>query len=425
MIKPSSYSPEQLSAIQQNIHSMPTTDVFELWMHKYDKQYISDQEKSMKMYVWEQNFKHIVDFNKDKSHGYVLKLNEFADMTLHEYQALKLGCFDYDPTVKRNELSLLDDTNLPKSIDWRDKGAVTPIKNQGECGSCWAFSATGSLEALNYITSGKLISFSEQQLVECSGAFGNFGCGGGLMDFAFNYTAVYGIESESNYPYKGSTLNNNCKFDMTKAVFKNSGFVDLPKNNSKQLAAAVALHPVSVGIDANSQQFMLYGGGILDIPDCGYSLDHGVLVVGYGTEAGKDYWIVKNSWGTSWGENGYVRMRRTNQTGPGICGIALAASYPTVNKPRKEDVTGNDKPNVALVTEIVKEVLEAAENRGEDKECGGFLSEKIQDKATNKIMIEKMNIDGQISLKKNEDNEKAKAAEEKMKIEGVNFAGIL
>jgi cathepsin L len=170
------------------------------------------------------------------------------------------------------------------------------------------------------------VKLSEQQLVDCSGSYGNLGCNGGLMDNAFKYTQKYGIESEANYGYKA--VDGSCKYNASKVVFKNSGFVDVPARNLDQLAAAVNLQPVSVAVDAESWQF--YSSGIYSA-NCGTSLDHGVLLVGYGSESGKDYWIVRNSWGTSWGENGYIRLKKTSGKGTGECGIALSASYPTLN----------------------------------------------------------------------------------------------
>jgi C1A family cysteine protease len=257
--------------------------------------------------------------------GFVMGLNQFADLTETEYKKL-LG---YKSALKSstNYHSIESNGANPASVDWRGK-AVTPVKNQGQCGSCWAFSTTGSVEGLYALTQGTLKSFSEQQLVDCakSGPDGNQGCNGGEMDLAFTYLETNKLETEADYPYQGT--DDSCAYDASKGVFSVKGFVDVPQNSTQQLENAVAKGPVSVAIEADSFVFQLYFGGIIKSESCGTDLDHGVLVVGYGTEAGQDYWILKNSWGSSWGENGFFRIAKGGD-GPGICGLQLSASYPT------------------------------------------------------------------------------------------------
>jgi len=324
------YSPLGIPTFFLDYQPDPLTyqeDLFTQWSHQYQKSYSSELERQAKFHVWQLNYKYITEFNSNNSYSFTLALNDFADMTLDEFKTAKLG-FIYDPSLPKNTVyrSLQD---IPKAIDWRDKGAVTPVKNQKMCGSCWAFSATGALEGLNFITNGSLVSFSEQQLVDCSKDYGNHGCGGGLMDWAFNYTMNEGIESEEVYPYIGWPRA--CNYTKENVVMYNKGWVDVPVNESQQLEAAVARQPVSVGIEADSITFQFYYGGVYDSGICGTSLDHGVLVVGYGTSVwGKDYWIVKNSWGHFWGEKGYIRIARTEGEGPGRCGITKAASYPVM-----------------------------------------------------------------------------------------------
>jgi len=209
----------------------------------------------------------------------------------------------------------------PAQVDWRSKGAVTPVKDQAQCGSCWAFSATGSMEGAVQIASGTLVSLSEQQLVDCSQSFGNQGCEGGLMDQGFEYIIANGITGENNYPY--TAADGTCQTGKP-VLARLKSYVDVTAGSEAALLQAVALGPVSVAIEADQQCFQFYSGGILSDPSCGTQLDHGVLAVGYGTAGSQDFWIVKNSWGSSWGESGYIRMIR----GQNECGIAQEASYP-------------------------------------------------------------------------------------------------
>lgn len=252
-------------------------------------------------------------------------VNEFSDMTHEEFKAAYVG--PKIPLREATNIEFLPTTNVPSAVDWRAKGAVTPVKNQGQCGSCWSFSTTGSTEGAVQIGSGKLVALSEQQLMDCSTAEGDHSCQGGLMDFAFKYIIENkGIDSEDDYSYK--MRNEACdKSKEARKVATIQSYADVPPKEESQLEAAVALAPVSVAIEADQRTFQGYKGGVLTAA-CGTKLDHGVLAVGYGTMSGQEYWIVKNSWGPTWGSEGYVMLGKGNGTGPGECGINMQPSYP-------------------------------------------------------------------------------------------------
>jgi len=305
------------------------------WTAKHQKQY-HPHEVMSKYKVFKDNYDLITDHNTAKKHSYTLALNEFADLTRAEFgrQFLGLNALQAAPTTDVAPL-LESSSSVPSSIDWVAKGAVTGVKNQGQCGGCWAFSTTGAVEGINYITTGKLVSLSEQELVSCASSYGNQGCNGGLMTDGFDYLKDKGDSSEADYPYTSSGgtapscssakqgLNGISKGAIT-------GHVNVQANSEAALQSAVSQQPVSVAIEADQSAFQFYSSGVFD-STCGSNVDHGVLLVGYGTDGGQDYWKVKNSWGTTWGEDGYIRMVRNVDSSSGQCGIASMASYPTMN----------------------------------------------------------------------------------------------
>ncbi|UYV70826.1 CTSL [Cordylochernes scorpioides] len=287
-------------------------------------------EELLRRTVFEYNLRKVVGHNVAHDLGlksFRLGLNEYADLTSHEVSRYLNGYLGL-----RNRTRDLyvppQDLSPPDTVDWRTKGYVTPVKNQGQCGSCWAFSTTGSLEGQHFHKTGKLVSLSEQNLVDCSGPEGNNGCEGGLMDQAFEYVIKNsGIDTENSYPYEAE--DDKCRYKKNSVGATCTGFKDIPSGDENALLQAVStVGPISVAIDASQESFQLYSGGVYEEPNCSSTfLDHGVLVVGYGTENGKDYWLVKNSWGESWGENGYIKMSRNKNN---QCGIATDASYPIV-----------------------------------------------------------------------------------------------
>ncbi|EDQ87660.1 uncharacterized protein MONBRDRAFT_21591 [Monosiga brevicollis MX1] len=261
----------------------------------------------------------VIEAHNAGNSSFTMGITQFADLTAAEFSAY-VKRFPMNVTRPRNEVWI---TEAPlQEVDWRQKNAVTEIKNQGQCGSCWSFSTTGSVEGAHAIATGKLVSLSEQQLMDCSTRYGNHGCNGGLMDYAFEYViANGGLDTEEDYPYTAEDGKCNTEKEKKHAA-EIHGFRNVPKEHEDQLAAAVSIGPVSVAIEADQAGFQHYTSGVFD-GKCGTSLDHGVLVVGYSD----DYWIVKNSWGKSWGEEGYIRLKRGVDK-KGMCGITMQASYP-------------------------------------------------------------------------------------------------
>uniref|UniRef100_A0A668UY31 Uncharacterized protein n=1 Tax=Oreochromis aureus TaxID=47969 RepID=A0A668UY31_OREAU len=308
---------------------------FHAWKLKFEKSYDSPSEEAHRKQIWLSNRKLVLMHNILTDQGlksYRLGMTYFV-FTCHHFNCHRwfpraaLGSFNSSlPHRGSTFVQLPNGTALPDTVDWRDKGYVTEVKDQKQCGSCWAFSATGALEGQHFRKTGKLVSLSEQQLVDCSSNFGNSGCMGGWMDFAFKYIKYNrGIDTEESYPYE----NGLCRYNHDSIGATCSGYIIVKRFEEQALKEAVAtVGPISVTIDASRPSFQLYESGVYYDDGCGsIFLNHAVLAVGYGTENGHDYWLVKNSWGLGWGEKGYIRMSRNKKN---QCGIASAARYPLV-----------------------------------------------------------------------------------------------
>nr|XP_028569710.1 cathepsin L1-like [Podarcis muralis] len=303
------------------------------WKEVHAKQYLKEEE-AFRRAVWEKNLRKIEQHNQE-GNSFQLAMNHLGDLTDEEFNEM-LSSFRSDLADQPGKkVALFQESaslETPKEVDWRTKGYVTPVKNQGHCGSCWAFSATGALEGLRFNRTGKLIPLSEQNLIDCSWKLGNQGCHGGYITRAFEYVRENGgINSETSYPYlekDGST----CSYNSQDRAANCTSVVVVPVGNEVALEQAVAtIGPVSVAVDSRSFYFHFYKSGVFDSSSCTQLVSHAMLAVGYGTlqDGGNNtaYWILKNSWSEKWGEQGYMRL--VKGTG-NHCGIANQASYPAL-----------------------------------------------------------------------------------------------
>ena len=296
---------------------------WELWKRNHGKDYSKDEELQRHT-IWESNKVYVENHNANASMwGYTLSMNEYADMDGAEFASMMNGY--RGSNHGKNPLYVSSGKVTASNVDWRDKGYVTGVKNQGQCGSCWAFSTTGSVEGQHFKSTGKLVSLSEQNLVDCSSAEGNHGCQGGLMDNGFEYIIKNnGIDTEASYPYTAE--NGKCHFKSSEVGAQISSYKDIPQEDCDALASALEeIGPISVAMDASHLSFQLYHSGVYDPFLCSQTkLDHGVLVVGQ--DVGKNAWIVKNSWGEGWGMKGYFEITKKHNK----CGLCTQASYPIV-----------------------------------------------------------------------------------------------
>jgi len=296
-------------------------------MQKFNKEY-TDEEFIQRFYIFKSN-SDFIRYENTLGRDWTLGINQYTDLTREEFKQLYLMDDFVVPTERKYPAELIKNVKVPPAIDWRTQGAVTEVKNQGTCKGGYAFSTTGAIEGIWKIAGNNLVSLSEQQLISCSSAYGNRACSQGYPDYCYEYiSALGGITSETIYPFTaGNNVVNSCIPTLaSQRIARINGYYNVNANDPAQLIAAIVQQPISVGVEADQYVWQYYSGGIIT-SNCGNDINHFALVVAYNITASTPYYVVKNSWGSSWGMNGYVNIAITGHQG--VCGIQIIPSYPT------------------------------------------------------------------------------------------------
>ncbi|XP_048415983.1 procathepsin L-like [Stegostoma tigrinum] len=328
-----------LSVMSMALSNSIVDEQWKIWKQAYGKSYRDVEEDRARREIWLENLEKIAAHNAQYHQGnstYEMAMNEFGDLTSTEFVELFTDSAMYemanytDDALSDIELEELEEieevSRIPKEVDWRQMGYVRDVKNQGSCLSCYAFAAAGALEGQLAKKRNQYVDLSVQNIIDCSNEFKNYGCNGGLPYRAFKYIKKYGIETDQSYPYQAKR-NDRCFFNSFKSVTTIKEFKRIKNIGEKKLAALVArVGPVSVLVYSSLNSWRFYKSGIFDDVDCNKRVDHAVVLVGYVGVSSRGYWIIKNSWGKSWGEEGYMRMIK----GKNMCGIKYCVSYPTI-----------------------------------------------------------------------------------------------
>lgn len=307
---------------------------FSSFSSAFNKVYSTAEEQLQRNNIFEGTKTQIDEFNKLYQSGkqtFLQSVNVFSDLLNEEFNKQLNG---FGRNIKStvpltHKLFQKDETKpIPESINWVEKGGVTPVKYQHLCAGCWAFSAAAAIEGHNFVKTGKLHELSPQNLIDCCGSLGNTGCDGGILDIAFEYVKQNGINEYDTYPFENKTAT--CRYDSNSIAAKCKGYISVPQGDEVALEAAVAtLGPVAVAVDAGKPSFQHYGDGVYYDPKCSNKpedMNHAVVLVGYGKEQnGQKYWLLKNSYGTSWGKDGYFKLAKDAKN---HCGVANFAVYP-------------------------------------------------------------------------------------------------
>lgn len=317
-----------------NVDEVEVWSQFTNFQERFSKKYESISELEERFQVFRTNFKQIITHNLDFTQNFTMGVNQFTDLSPDEFKKQYVSGLRTEVGSYGCKTFSSSASGAPSSVDWRTKGAVTSVKDQGQCGSCWTFSATGAIEGAWAIANTQLLDLSEQELVDCAtgASYGSHGCDGGQMEGAFKYVIEKGQCSLASYPYTSGVSKTGGACQKCTSAVVISSCSDVKPNDQVSLKAAVAQQPVAIAIEADTRYFQSYASGILTSTSCGTNLDHGVLIVGYGEDNGQKYWLVKNSWGVTWGDAGYVKIARSESTNDaGICGIAMDPSFVTAS----------------------------------------------------------------------------------------------